>query len=475
MRRLLPVLLALLNGLCQAGEIVTFTPGKPLPAPVLEHVAVRAVVAEFVDPDQSGLGKELSFLLWREVLSAISDQRGAGVIIARTPGGTRVSDLLKTDYHEAALRIAMAQGARMAVWGAIDEEGGALHIATYLSMLGDTRDAELALRIRTSSRGDTGLGVRITRTKFNFPVVRRKREELFSRWVVSRPGARMWSAPGTGPSVAVAPGTALQGIGMREEWMVVQLAGGRTGYIKVGEVDLPPATVAVDAGQSLWAEPRADSARIGRTESMTASVVDQRWVAGRGLWYRVSFGARAGWIQAGLVQPTYLLPMVHFVAGLYRYQLGRWDDAVREFERYVNSPEARDDNASLSTAYQLIGASRLMRASAQKNGDASLAKGWEDDFARALQYTPYDPAIYTLRAVAQTAARRSLEGVGVDLDKALELDPGNRDAREVAGRIDAFVRGRDSTLQSLGLSTGDLQRRQVMQLTEKYRILATPK
>jgi len=468
------LLLAALGGVCAGGEIVTFQPGRPLPAPVLEHLPMRAVVAEFVDPEQSSIGKELSYLVWREILTAISDQRGAGVILARTPGGARVADLLKTDYHEAALRIATAQGARMAVWGAVDQEEGAVHIATYLSMLGDAKDSELALRLKTS-RADTGLGARITRTKFNFPVVVHKREGLFSRWVVTRAGAKVMAEPGAGRVIETpAAGTALQATDMRDEWFAVRLPSGRNGYIGVGNVDLPPRGVSVAAGQDLWAEPRAASGRAGRTDSTIATVVDMRYVPQTGLWYRVRFANQTGWIHANRARALFTLPMIHFVAGLYRYQLGRWDDAVREFETYVQSPGARTDNASLSTAYQLLGASRLMLASS-KGGDVTGAKGWEDDFARALTHTPFDPAIYTLRAVAQTAVKRNLEGVSADLEKALELDPSNGDARNVTVRIDAYVKGQASPLRDMGVQSNDQQRRQVRQLTDKYRLESVPR
>ena len=49
---------------------------------VLAHVPLKAVIAEFLDPMDTGLGKSLGYLIWRETLTAISDQAGAGVIMA---------------------------------------------------------------------------------------------------------------------------------------------------------------------------------------------------------------------------------------------------------------------------------------------------------------------------------------------------------------------------------------------------------
>lgn len=58
---------------------------------VLRHVPLKATVAEFLDPGDTGLGKSLGYLLWRETLTAISDQRGAGLIVAEAPPGKRFS------------------------------------------------------------------------------------------------------------------------------------------------------------------------------------------------------------------------------------------------------------------------------------------------------------------------------------------------------------------------------------------------
>ena len=152
MRRLASLLalatLLLAPAVAFGGDIVGFQPGRPA-APVLPHTKLRAVVAEFLDPGNTGLGKSLAWLLWREILTAIADQAGAGVILARAPGGTRLVDLLQERYHESALEAAKGQAARMALWGVVEEEGGRLFVGTYLSILPDARNAELMLRLVT--------------------------------------------------------------------------------------------------------------------------------------------------------------------------------------------------------------------------------------------------------------------------------------------------------------------------------------
>lgn len=183
MKRLAWLLLAAAAFAARAGDITVtkFEPGAPLPKKVLEHVALKGVIAEFIDPERSELGKEIAYLLWREVLTAISDQKGAGVILARAPGNERLVDLLAQNYHEAAVRIAQGQGARMAVWGSVAESGGRVYVDTYLSLIGEAERNELLMRLTTRG-ADTGLVARIPRTRFNFAPA-----------YVGRSGQRRWA------------------------------------------------------------------------------------------------------------------------------------------------------------------------------------------------------------------------------------------------------------------------------------------
>ncbi|MCU0923771.1 MAG: SH3 domain-containing protein, partial [Burkholderiaceae bacterium] len=226
-----------------AGEALpSFQPGKPLPKEVLKHVPVKAVVAEFLDPDQVGLGKEAGFLLWREILSAISDQSGAGVILAYPPGNDRLTDLLARDYHDAALRIAQSQKARMAVWGAIAEDEGKLLLDTYLSLVGEMPREELALRLSYGLPGqpqkDTGFAARLSRTNFNLPRVVTTRAALFERPLTTHVnGAKVRERPNGGAVRATLPAESpLRAIDMQADWFRVRLPDGRDGWIDCRQV-----------------------------------------------------------------------------------------------------------------------------------------------------------------------------------------------------------------------------------------------
>jgi hypothetical protein len=91
-----------------------------------------------------------------------------------------------------------------------------------------------------------------------------------------------------------------------------------------------------------------------------------------GLWYQIETPAGTGWVRAVRMRTKFSLPVVHFAAGLYRYQLGRYSDAAREFEQFTRMEGVKEDPASLSTGYQLPGAR-----------SAALP-----DVEKALQYDP---------------------------------------------------------------------------------------
>ncbi|MEW5881032.1 MAG: hypothetical protein AB1761_11395 [Pseudomonadota bacterium] len=472
MKRLAWLLLAAAAFAARAGDITVtkFEPGAPLPKKVLEHVALKGVIAEFIDPERADLGKEIAYLLWREVLTAISDQRGAGVILARAPGNERLVDLLQQDYHEAAVRIAQGQGARMAIWGSVAESGGRVYLDTYLSLIGQAERDELLLRLTTGG-ADTGLVARIPRTRFNFAPVETTRDALFRRTVIARAGAIVRAAAGSGRALAtLKPGQTLQAEGMQGGWFVVRMPDGR-GYVDVNRVDVPPRQVETGAAEvALRAGPARNAKPSGRAApNGTYQVTDMRYLAGGGLWYRIAAPTGDGWVPATAIRPRFSVPVVHFVAGLYRYQLGRWDDAAREFDQYLRAPGVAADNASYATACQLLGASRL--ASASRAESLPGASGWEDAFERAIRATPYDPAAYTLRAVSTIAVRRTLEPAVGDLKRALELDPQHADTRTALAQISAHVTGTSSKLQPLRLAPASpALRRDLDALAQRYAV-----
>jgi tetratricopeptide (TPR) repeat protein len=429
-----------------AGDAVTtFQPGR-LPPEALPHLQVKAVVAEFLDPDNTESGKEIGYLIWREILTAVSDQRGAGVIIAHPPGNQRLLDMIRQSYHQAALQIAESQKARMAVWGSVSELDGRLALDSYLSLVGEVVGEELALRLNWASSpgaksNDTGMSARITRTRFNFPRAWRTREELFVRPLRAQGAAAIRNQPTKDGSKVVARARAdepLQSEGMQGQWFRVRTRGGVAGYVDAWDVYVPPRQVSALGQEPILAQPASRGKAMGTTApGATYPVKASTYIDKVGLWYQIETPAGTGWVRAFRMRTQFSLPVVHFAAGLYRYQLGRYDDAAREFEQFTRMEGVKEDPASLSTAYQLLGASQLMAASRLRK---SVARFELHDRAltQAISITPYDPGAYALRAVATLATRQSVSAALPDVQKALQYDPSNRDARITLDRLRAL-------------------------------------
>jgi len=417
-----------------AGEIIRFQAGAQAHTDVvLAHVPVKALVAEFLDPGDTGTGKSLSYLVWREILTAISDQAGAGVILARAPGEERITDMLEKDYHGAAVRIAKEQKASMAVWGAVNTAGGDLFVNTYLSLLPETADTQLKLTLSGEPSLPPGLQAKIMRTNYNFPLVETPRARLFERRIVTRKQVtlRATADPSAQVVATLSKDKALDAVDMDKGWFKVRLANGQVGYLDNSVVDVPPRTIeATLVSTTLKATPGGQHVR-NVTLNGPYRVLDMRYEAKTGLWYELEVDKVHGWVPAHLVRARFSLPIVHFVAGLYRYQFKRYEDARREFAQYVSALNFVNDNPSLASAYQLLGASTMLTKNTVFETDDSVL----EYFSKAVNATPYDPSAYSLRALAALAVQRKAETALKDLEQALSLDPTDPIATRITDTI----------------------------------------
>lgn len=444
---------------------------------VLPHVPLKAIVAEFLDPLDVGLGKSLSYLVWRETLTAISDQAGAGVILAEAPPGERLVDMLERDYHLAAERIARHQHGRMALWGAVEPEGDALIIEPYLSIQDVKGDSALRLALegkvvtgpRRSAQAERQplISAAIRRNRFNFAPVSRTRSELFERPIVITSRVAVRGAPQADAAVLeqVPAGRVLHAVDMQGAWFEVELPGGRHGFVHAGtfgNLQLPPRQVIADLGQvNLRGGPGTDHPVVAKRDLKGAfRVLDMRYREGKGLWYRIDTGAGETWVAGWLVRPRFSLPVVHFLAGLYRYYGNRPQDGITAFEDFIRAAGDAEDHIVLATGYQLLGACRLL-------SDPKARRGY-DDFTQALRHTPYDPDAYLLRSVAALGNRQAGKALD-DLDRALQLDASYPPARELAATL-AAVAGQGG-VTPLAVATGLMNAtRATTRLVEKYGI-----
>lgn len=462
---------AVLGTAARAGDIVTsFVPGQGPGREVLAHVEVKGLAAEFLDPEGTRLGKALGYLLWREVLTAISDQAGAGVILARPPGTVALTDLLLRDYHRAAVEIARSQHARMALWGLVQEAGGQVYVTSYLTLLPEAIGADLQLSL-TLGRGEgplPGFTAELPRSRYNFETVVTSRERLFRRPVVTRSAAPVIAEPAPGARVVgrAAAGQVLPADGMEGAWFRVRLPDGAVGWVENGQVDVPPAEVRVDRDAvNVRAAPATGAVVETRRLRGTYRVLDLRYVAGSGSWYRLDLGGRSGWVAAWLVEPRFSLPAVSFMAGLYRYQRRNFPEAAKAFEGFLRQAGERESAANLSAAHQFVGASLLNQ---QGQGNRAALEAMD----RAAALTPYDPAVFNLRALTRLGVGAGLGGTVEDVSRALELDRTNVRSRTLLTALDRLADPATAELRPLqdAVRVSPADTRAVRDLTIRHKL-----
>lgn len=483
-------LLGLVARRAGAGEQVMaeFKNARAVTPEVLRNVRDKGVVTEFLDPGDTGLGKSVSYLLWREVLTAISDQSGAGVVMGEAPPGERLVDLIGQDYHEAALRIAAHQKARLALWGAVDAEGDRLFVDTYVSVLTGGRASDLRLRLGARAPGAPAedarkiqeaasvFEARLARPLFGLATVETKRAELFERPLIAEGALVLRERPAADAPVLlrVAPGTVLQAVDMEGGWFKVRRADGRHAYLPAGRQEGPTGTLVALRVPPKWVEARAtgvvlrggpgrDTPNLGTRDLRGRfRVLDMRYRPGHGLWYRIALGEGGGygWVAGSAVRPRFSLPAVHLVAGLYRYYAERFADAAAEFQQFLDTPAVTESPVNQSAAQQLLGASLLPAG--------QTAPAWQA-FTKAIELTPFDPDVYMVRSVACVGLGRAETALD-DVSKALELDPRNARARAFAWSIAEVADGRAHPLLR-EMSRLGAQRARSAEIVRRYGIV----
>lgn len=448
------------TGCLAGGQVVAeFKDVRARSPEALSHVPLKAVVTEFLDPLDTGLGKSVGYLIWRETLTAISDQAGAGVIIARTPDGERLVDILGRDYHLAAERIARHQNARMALWGIVEPEGEGLILDTYVSIQDEDGDSNLRLGLAGKvvagppgwgSGGDAGaISAQVTRNRLQFAPIHLTRGELFERTLVTAGSIPVHERPDGGSKklMRLGAGKAVQAVDMQGGWFEIVLENGGTGYVDAGEfgnLNVPPRVVVADIDSvNLRAGPGTDH-RVVAKRSLRGDfpVKDMRYREGKGLWYRIDTGEQETWVAGWLVKPRFSVPVVHFLAGLMRYYGKRPQDGVDQFEQFLQATESGESNVTLAAANQLLGTCRLLSGERVRQG--------YQDFSKAISYTPYDPNAYLLRSVAALGGGGA-ESAIADLDQALELDPQYPPARRLTAAVAAIAQ--EPEVSALGILT----------------------
>lgn len=433
-----------------AGEIANcFAPGLKAACTehVLQNVQFKAVVLQFVDPAKTDLGESFSRLIWREILDNISNLANAGVILAydrqgeiqQALGDKDYRTFLETDYHAAAEAIALQLKTQMSVWGAVIADGDGLLVQPFLTLESE-QDPWTTLTMHSGMIHDLVLGTRIAGSRLNLEPLTASRQHLFDRPFVTRcklsagcpKGVPLRAQPSNdSPVIGYAPvGGRVQAVDMQREWIRLSWQAGKTAYINVYHVEMFPLRVTFSNRKDvvLRAGPKTASAAVAKLRlDGDYEVID----AARGdrdePWYRIRQGSATGWVAGRLVaRRSYIFPAVNLIGGLFRYGRGDFEGAAAALQAFLAEAPG-ESNVTRAAAYQFLAASRIAGApSAAASVKAALA-----DLEQSAALTPFDPAVYNLRAVIEIGSGRGLMAGLKDIERSLDLDPADADAQRL--------------------------------------------
>jgi len=341
------------------------------------------LIAEFFDPGGTGVGKSLSYLVWRELLTAIGNQTGKSVILLN-PAEETLLEELKQGRHEVALELAQKYRASMVLWGDVKVRtsgaGSRVNVSSFLTLNPDAYSRDLLLTMKVESeKKEYQFRENISKTRFNFKRFDVRAEEVFARQLITRIPAILREQPAAAAPVAqrLPAGIVLKANDMHGTWFEVRMPEGSVAYIAGNEVSVGPRLA-------------------GQLQTQTDG------------------------------QSRFTMPVEHFVEGLSYYPSRRFEDAYRAFHQFIHWPGVNPNNDNLASAYRWQGASLMFKDPSRFDEVRDL-----EAFSQAVALSPYDPSAYNIRALARFGMTHQLDGVLEDLGKALTIDNKNTAARDM--------------------------------------------
>ncbi len=412
---------------------------------VLKHVQFKAVVLQFVDPDNTGLGETMSRLLWREILESISDVGGAGVILAydRTGeiedalGEGDIDNFLQREYHNAAQSIAEQQGAQISIWGSVLNDGDGLLVQPFLTLRQDDDAPWTTFTWTIRYPKGVSLSTPLGRHRLNLAPIQASRAELFERPFVTRcklkagctKGIGLHTEPGNQSPVInhVPVGSLVQVVDADRQWLKVKRSDGNPAWINIYHLEMFPREIRFFSRSKV-------NLRTSPGGALKAKVnLDGNYQVHNGRrygkygepWYLIQAGDHRGWVAGRLVnQRSYTFPAVHMIAGLIRYGRMRYSDADHNFETFLD--RAKDeDNVTQSTASQFLAAGIMANSEGRAGKKAMLV------LQDAEELTPFDSRVHILSSVIVASQPGKMIPALTYLERALELNPRDRDARNL--------------------------------------------
>jgi hypothetical protein len=393
---------------------------------------------EFFDPSGSGLSTPLTLLWNREIYQSISDLRGAQLV--RVPRGK----VLKIDAsgqtrenHDLAESVARSITAQAAIWGVLArlDDGDVTLVASVTvpspkqSLFpGFTRVG--TWRAWPSAPHDRGVPQtpQIAIDRLNFAPMSMTLRKLYGAQAIVHCPLDHGCPPGT--ILLYEDASAKHGIPLSEEEVVtldldnpaktptdqfvpvVRKASQQNGWIRANYLDYQPPEVFVPEDETISGrkEPGVLGQRNGRMIGpQFLPVVDSKLIGPTHFqtrWYGVKVSGETTWVKGSDVREVWSASHVNFIAGIYRYALGRFESAYDEFDVFVRRADAKEENVAISLAYQMMAASALARAG--QNEEHRQAKAIEL-LSRAIETTPFDDRPLFLRAYTRYGWRNGSE------------------------------------------------------------------
>lgn len=402
-----------------------------------------AAVAEFLEDNNTEMGKSIAVVLWQEVLMAIGEPTRNQVILIPTTEEQPRPAISPPSRHRRAADLAYRLQVSLVLWGAALGLDRQIIIDSYVTLVPQLVRRVPQLQVASHQSGM--LTVVIPRTRFNFSPAAIKRAHLFARPLVVRHATALRTRPSRGASVVghVSAYEILQAQDMVGMWFKVQHPEYGSAYIDSQTVDVSPSEVEfIGSHLPIYARPHTN-ARVLRIMDRPGSfrVLSQRTSPGQVVWYRLAVDDTVGWVSGTNVRPRFSLSVVPFLAGLYHYQMGSYAKAAQAFDHFLTSPDEDLSNSIKAVAYQLRGVSHLAHTPTARKEESAKAL---EAFSEAIRQTPYDVTGYTLRALA-TLHRALVDEslllppqIEEDVKKALELDASDDQARVLAQALETW-------------------------------------
>lgn len=426
------------------------------------HFNNSADIVQFIDETEDQFGGAVSYVVWRELFGAIQDSPSSGTKLLTFDNDPTIQDKIVNEYNYDVARIAEEQNADFVIWGVIREVGDTHLIWSYLAVSDDSAGPGLQVSVSIGESGGHDLVAKLPQKQFNFAPLQFDIVQFGKRrWFVRRPGAKVFSQPDTESQSfdSLDVSSHFDSHQISEKWIGYSNAENENRFVELWALDLLPQKVFYRPGARLWQEPRRDADIFRAGSGNTGNVQKMAYVgSNEAKWFQLEIEGQYGWLPAETVVTSQLLPGGYLLAAMIRFQGQNYGRCIDEVNQFI-ADGRETDNSILAFANELRGAAAIMAAA--KSPD--LLKSGREWLDRASELTPYDPAAYRLRAVANATKGGSWKRVLGDLDEALRLDRRSEETQELIKSLleimsDAEIRSRFRKTED-GLTMAEIENR----------------